>query len=289
MDGTEYHSENLLNDYKFYLKNGKQAENTIKSYCSSLDDYGHWYTTTYGQDINCSFLRINILDYISFKKNVQKIKASSINSKLSALSSFNKFLVNCSIQTEIIITTDDYFRVQAPYASPSTLSKQQVEEFRQKILVNEGKRNHAAVTIMAYAGLRVSEVTNLRLEDINIQTKELVVKSGKGNKQRLVYINDKIVHAVQEYLKIRPKSDSPYLFLSRQGGILDRTRFNQIFNKYSNNITPHILRHFYCSNAIENGFSIAEVANQAGHSSVQTTLRYTNPTREKMKEKANLL
>ena len=142
---------------------------------------------------------------------------------------------------------------------------------------------------MAYAGLRVSEVVNLKIEDITLQAREMIVRSGKGDKQRLVYLNDKIIHALQEYLRIRPKTESPHLFPSRQGGKLNRTRFNQIFNQNSDIITPHTLRHFYCSNALDSGYSIAEVANQAGHSNVQTTLRYTNPTREKMKEKANLL
>lgn len=111
---------------------------------------------------------------------------------------------------------------------------------------------------------------------------------GKGDKQRLVYINDKIVHALREYLKER-KSDSPYFFVSRQSEKLTSSRINQIFNKYSDIITPKSLRHFFCSNALENGYSIHEVANQAGHSNVQTTLIYANPTAQAMKDKANKL
>lgn len=62
-----------------------------------------------------------------------------------------------------------------------------------------------------------------------------------------------------------------------------------MFKKYSDKITPHTLRHFYCSNALESGYSVHEVANQAGHSNIHTTLLYTNPTKEKMKDKAELL
>lgn len=100
---------------------------------------------------------------------------------------------------------------------------------------------------------------------------------GKGDKQRLVYLNDKIVYTIREYLKVR-NSDSPYLFVSRQSEKLNPSRINQIFNKYSDVITPKTLRHYFCSNALENGYSIHEVANQAGHSNVQTTLIYSNPT-----------
>lgn len=102
------------------------------------------------------------------------------------------------------------------------------------------------------------------------------------------FINDKIINAVKEYMKER-KSDSEYLFTSRQSDRVNRTRINQIFNKCSDEITPHTLRHFYCTNVLEAGYSVHEVANQAGHSNIHTTLIYTNPSWEKMKDKANLL
>ena len=114
------------------------------------------------------------------------------------------------------------------------------------------------------------------------------VSSERGDKQRLVYINDKIVHAIREYLKER-RSESPYLFVSRQSGKLAPSRINQIFNQYSDCITPKTLRHYFCSHALESGYSIHEIANQAGHSNVQTTLIYSNPTAKEMKEKANRL
>lgn len=84
-------------------------------------------------------------------------------------------------------------------------------------------------------------------------------------------------------------SDSPYLFVSRQNRKLSPSRINQIFNQYSDVITPKTLRHYFCSNALQNGYAIHEVANQAGHSNVQTTLIYSNPTVKEMKEKANRL
>jgi len=174
-------------------------------------------------------------------------------------------------------------------ASPTDISKKDVESFRQRILEHETKRDYAIVTIMAYAGLRISETLDLKFDDVNLTSREIVVKNGKGNKQRIVYINDKIMNAVKEYLKDRGNSESEYLFISRQNGQINRTRINQIFNKHSKTITPHKLRHFFCTNALEAGYSIHEVANQAGHSNIHTSLLYTNPTREKMKEKANLL
>lgn len=147
----------------------------------------------------------------------------------------------------------------------------------------------AIVTILAYAGLRISECLELRLEDISLPAREITVRHGKGDKMRVVYFGDKITNAVREYLRSRTRSENPYLFPGQKGGHLTRGQVNRIFKAHSASITPHTLRHFFCSNALENGYSIGELANQAGHSNVHTTLLYTNPTREKMKEKANLL
>ena len=135
--------------------------------------------------------------------------------------------------------------------------------------------------------MRRSECVNLKLDQVDLTAKEIRIV-GKGDKHRLVYINDKIVYAIWEYLKVR-NSDSPYLFVSRQSEKLNPSRINQIFNRYSDVITPKTLRHYFCSNALENGYSIHEVANQAGHSNVQTTLIYSNPTAKEMKDKANRL
>jgi len=70
---------------------------------------------------------------------------------------------------------------------------------------------------------------------------------------------------------------------------LSENAFSRIFKQFSAKITPHQLRHFYCTNAIEKGLSIHEVANQAGHSNINTTLLYTNPDKAKLKSKMELL
>ncbi len=105
------------------------------------------------------------------------------------------------IQNEIVITKRDYIKVQYQFASPATVSKKEVEAFRQRHLENESKRDYAIVTIMAYAGLRILEVLNLKIQDVDLIGAEITVKEGKGNKQRLVFASDKILHAAREYIK----------------------------------------------------------------------------------------
>ncbi len=277
----------MVDKYKNYLLENGKAYNTINSYALHIEEYFKWYKQTYGAKFE-KLYRANILDYVSFLRNIKKTSAKTVNAKLSALMSFNEFLIACKIQDDIVINKKDFIKVQNQYASPSIVNKQDVEAFRQKILVNQGKRDYAIVTILAYAGLRISELLNLNIDDVDLIGRQITITNGKGKKQRIVFINDAISHAVKEYLQER-NSNSKYLFVSRQGENINRTRINQIFNKYSDNITPHTLRHFFCSRSIECGYSIHQVANLAGHSNIHTTLLYTNPSIEEMKEKANLL
>lgn len=108
-------------------------------------------------------------------------------------------------------------------------------------------------------------------------------------------MNDKVKSAIQSWLKERKEKgiDSEYLFVSNRNKPLDRTTINKLFKEYSEHIgkeiTPHDLRHFFCSHAINSGMSVHEVANQAGHSNIHTTLLYTNPTKEELIQKMNML
>lgn len=284
--------EQILNNFKIYMISHSKSENTIKSYMLHVKEYMVWFEDTYGTVFK-NLYRENILDYKSYLINIKRyrgknLSAKTINAKLSSLSLFNKFLVDEKMQVNIVMQDDDMLRVQTEYANPADINKSDVEGFRQKILESEDKRLFAIVTLLSYAGLRISEALDIKLEDLSLEAKELIIRKGKGKKQRIVYLNTKIVNSIKEYLKIRI-SESEYLFPSRQSDKVDRSVINKQFKKYSNKITPHQLRHFFCTNALENGFAVHEVANLAGHSNIQTTLLYTNPSREKMKSKLEML
>lgn len=278
----------MLDGFCNYLTEQGKSENTVKAYRQAAGEYLRWYEAAFGEPTRHLY-RANVLDYISYMRTVRKLSNRTVNAKLAALQNLNEYLISTGVQADTVLSKWDYLKIQATYANPSTVNREQVEAFRQRVLVGNGTRDYAIVTILAYAGLRISECLALLPEDVSLTAKEITVRHGKGDKSRVVYIGDKVVNAVREYLKERRDTVSPYLFPSRRGEMLTRGQVNRIFNAYSKEITPHTLRHFFCSAALEAGYSISEVANQAGHSNVHTTLLYTNPTREKMKEKANLL
>lgn len=276
----------MFQKFAIYLREIGKSENTVITYSRNVDLFFAWCRESFDEEPK-QLYRPNVLEYISYMRNLKNYNPRTINNHLSALRSLNEFLISEGMQVETVVLDADFMKVQLQYASPCTVEKKDVEAFRQRLLEGGNKRDYAIVTLYTYSGLRRSECVNLRLDQVDLISREIRIV-GKGDKHRLVYINDKIVHAIREYLKVRD-SKSPYLFVSRQSEKLAPSRINQIFNRYSDIITPKTLRHYFCSNALENGYSIHEVANQAGHSNVQTTLIYSNPTARAMKDKANRL
>lgn len=276
----------MLKGFKDHLLDLGKSENTVAAYDRDAALFLAWCRDSFGEEPQRLY-RANVLEYISYMRNVRGYHPKTVNHHLSSLRSLNEYLVESGCQTESAVLDSDFMKIQIQYASPCTVERKDVEAFRQRLLEGGNKRDYAIVTLYAYSGIRRSECVNIKMEQMDLAAKEIRIV-GKGDKHRLVYLNDKIVHAIREYLKVR-QSDSPYLFVSRQSGKMNPSRINQIFNQYSDVITPKTLRHYFCSNALEAGYSIHEVANQAGHSNVQTTLIYSNPTAREMKEKANRL
>ena len=290
--------EELIKEYERRLRLDGKSEKTIRAYTTSMREYYKWFVDSFGDVEFKKLYRENILEYKNYLKNIKRSKrsgsnlnAKSINAKLSAMIRYNELMQS----DDIVISKVDLIRVQTEIVSPTNITKKEVEEFRQRILQSEGcsaKRNYAIVTIMAYAGLRISEVLNLKKTDVNTTASQIRVADGKGEKQRTVIINSKIISAIREYEK-SDKVDSEYLFHNSRGQVLNPSTINKVFDDFSAggiHIHPHALRHFFCYNALESGaYSINEVSNQAGHTSIKSTMRYLNPNLDTIKKKAELL
>jgi integrase/recombinase XerD len=281
-----------IDAFSAYLKANGKSLNTIKGYILDINKYFKWFEESFGQE--CAALyRQNVLDYVSYLKSIKLNNAKTINHKLSSLRSYNEFLISSGIQNDVVIQKTDMLKFQTEYASPTQVTELEVKQFMQKVLESKNKRNYAIVTLLAYTAMRISEALAIRLVDFNLQTGECIIRNGKGEKQRTVLMNTKIINALRDYLKDRSRysaaEESRFLFVSKKNENLNRTVVNRIFQQFSPKITPHQLRHYFCTNAIEKGLSIHEVANQAGHSNINTTLLYTNPDKAKLKRKMELL
>lgn len=290
--------ENLIKEFKKKMILDGKSERTVEVYGNSVKEFFKWFYESYGNVGYKKLYRENILEYKSYLKNIKKSLHSgnnlcpkSINSKLSALICFNELME----PDNIVVSKGDLIKIQAEIVSPTSITKKEIEEFRQIVLQAEGcaaRRNFAIVTILAYAGLRISECLNLRKADICLESNQLKISAGKGEKARIVIVNSKIVSAVKEYQKT-DHVESEWLFHNSRGERLNQTTINRVFKlccPEGYDITPHTLRHFYAINAVSSGiFTIPEIANQMGHSSIKTTMRYMNPNLEEIRKKVEQL
>src|SRR5690554_7660195 len=207
-----YGGEILLEVFKEYLALQGKSKNTINSYYLHMKGYYQWYLESFGRE--CSVLyRENILDYISYLRNIKKDNGRTINCKISALIKYNEFLIEKGIQQDQVVSKKDNINVQQTYANPSDVTKQEVDAFRQQLLQDGYRDIYCLATLLAYAGLRISEALNIQLADFNLTVGELKIR-GKGDKDRVVYLNDKIINSIREFLRVR-ENDSPYLFANK--------------------------------------------------------------------------
>lgn len=294
-----------MEEYINYLKDNNKTDGTIKTYLLDLACYIKWFEDTTGKKLN-KLYRENILDYISYLRNIKKtkkglpLKAETINVHISSLIKYNKFLVKTGKQNDYVVTEDDTLSIQKNGINPCKVTQNEIQEFKQNILEDncrslndfERIRNYCMVSILQYCGIRISECISIEMDDFDLESTELIIRRGKGDKQRTVYLNDKCINAIKEYLKVRPENAGKYLFVTRQSigkdKKMDRTTINKIFNKHSNKMTPHQERHGWATHAFEqNIYKENEVQYLAGHKSLSSTQIYLNPDRAKMKEKAN--
>ena len=290
--------EKYLNEFIEKLKLEGKSTNTIKSYKAHMQEYFQWFADSFGNtEFKCLY-RSNIQEYKNYLKNIKRIgkdnhnlDGKTINAKLSALAKYNELMQ----PDNIVISKSDYIKIQENAINPTEITKEDIEAFRQRILQSEGThalRNYAIVTVMMYTGLRISEVLRLKKTDVSTITGEIRVTDGKGEKQRIVIMNSKVIDAISEYKRHYNKEETPLLFYNANGKALDRTAINKVFWEFRDKdkpISPHSLRHYFCSSALEAGYTISEVAMLAGHSNIHTTMKYTNPSMKKIKERAELL
>lgn len=276
-----------LDAYKLDLINKSSSPNTIQSYLATIT---HYFSISPTPIIS----RPNIQLY---KSQISHLSPSTINQKLSALKSFNEYLLSISQIESILIIKQDFIKIQSK-GNPTEITSSQVSKFLSKVQSKYcmyQSRNIALIYLMANTGIRREEVCNIKLNNLDIENEELTI-IGKGNKFRTVLLNSSCISYIESYLVDRATHKnhlSPYLFISERGGSLTKETINDIFNFYctpKNRITPHQLRHNFATTTIEQDiYTLPELQNQLGHSSVATTGMYAHARKSNMKKKVNNL
>jgi len=285
--------DSLVDQYLNYLLVEKGlSKRTLESYSRDLARYHAFMLENGATRISESDTSLVLKHLIALRDF--GLGARSRARHLVSIRGFHRFLVQ-----EKILPRDPTRRVELPKISlklPDVLS---VEEVLQLLGVPDpktrlGARDAAMIELLYAAGLRVSELVNLKLQDINLEA-GFVRVFGKGSKERIVPMGNYAQQTLTRYLETSRKnllknSISAWLFVARAGNPMTRQGFWKLLRRYAlksglkKKITPHSLRHSFATHLLEGGADLRAVQLMLGHVDISTTQIYTHVAREHLKQ-----
>lgn len=313
------HFGRLLTDFETWLRDDQdRGDLTVTAYLTDVQNFAIWLKQSYGHEYNVERVTpTDIKDYRTWLQTVQKQKSSSINRRLAALRTFfNWATLSNRVGRNPLNGIKPLRQQEAPprWLDPQAEHKlQQALELHAPAVSAETPlrpferllyRDVAMLMLMWKAGLRVSEVAALDIGDLKIQSSKrgtVEVRLGKGRKTRTVPLNADVIAAFNTWLKIRPETNHPALWLSRSDiritvravqGIVEqigheaaalikaRSSDDRVIADALNALTPHVLRHTCGKRMLDAGAQLTEVAAILGHEDLNTTRRYTQPGEE---------
>ncbi len=267
------------------------SKNTISAYRTDLE---HFIARMEKIGISApeNVKRQDIMSYLLYLKD-KGIGSNSISRALVAIKMFYRFLVQ-----ERLVKEDAAGVLESPKlirALPDVLNVEEVDKMLAGPDLRDpvGIRDRAALELMYATGMRVSEVTDLTKEGVNLDVGFIKCK-GKGDKERIVPMGRKAKEAITRYLeKVRPAllkgKEDPHLFISRLGKKISRQTFWKMIKRYAKlarikkDITPHTLRHSFATHLLEHGADLRVVQEMLGHADIATTQLYTHIDRTRLK------
>jgi len=238
--------------------------------------------------------RTDILSYMQYLKN-KGYAPTSIARRLAALKSFYRFM-----NAEGYVSSDPAQVIEAGTKGtrlPRVLNLNEVEMLLDApdTATDEGYRDRTMLELLYATGMRVSEMVNLNVSNLNLNMK-YVIAFGKGSKERIIPLGKTAVSFLDTYINVvRPRalhadnSEERHLFLSVYGKGLTRQRFWQIIKDYGQKagirkeLSPHILRHSFATHLLDNGADLRSVQELLGHSDISTTQIYTHLTNKRLR------
>jgi len=281
---TGKNSKDIVSRYRRYLKLEKgYSANTLDAYMRDVDKLLRYLAV---EQVKVLDVKLEDLEHFAAFISDLGIGPRSLARILSGVRQFYRFLV-----------IDGYLEVdptellespKQPDHLPEVLSTAEVDLLEQAIDLSkwEGHRNRAIIEVLFSCGLRVSELTNLKLSNLYIEEQYIRVM-GKGSKERLVPISPRALDelnywfADRNVMKIKP-GEEDYVFLNRRGQHLTRTMILIMIKRYAveagikKTISPHTLRHSFATSLLEGGADLRAIQAMLGHESIGTTEIYTH-------------
>lgn len=301
----------MIQEYIQWLQQQEKSDNTLQKYVNDVKRFLQWFEETNGQSALENINNISVLDIKDWKtflmkhaktKQGKRLKTSTVNSKIEAIRSFFFFLEDKEVIVRNPAAKIKQIKVQKKL-EPKWLSNIEKNrllyylEDEKALEKNEWKyyRNLAIVNTMLLAGLRRSEVVDLKIEDI--ADGYVFVRNGKGTKARKIPLIKDLQFVILKWLSVRSQKlsvETDSLFVSQKGAELSISGINSLFEtirKHTglHDLTPHILRHTFCHDLLQRGATLSQVADLAGHDDLDTTRLYVASNSKEQKDAMELL
>ena len=278
-------NEKLIDDFENYLMfEKKYSQNTVNSYKEDLKKMD--------KALKKDFRVLNNKDIQNYIQNdLKDLNASSVSRTISTLKSLYKYLkINGQIKTNPVSNINTPKKAQK---LPKVLSEDEVNNLLDINLKTDfDYRNKAMLELMYSSGLRVSELINLTLNDID--TKSAIVRVfGKGSKERVIPLDEYACEALDNYIlyhryNLFRHGENNYLFLNNHGEKMTRQGFFKILQKLAKekniktSFSPHTLRHSFATHLLKHGADLRSIQELLGHSDISSTQIYTHITNERL-------
>lgn len=289
--------QNLIDDFLEYLElDLGRSPKTIENYCHYLNRFLDFSKINQPQSINLELIKKYRL-YLNrlTDENNNSLKKITQNYHIIALRNFLKFLAKRDIPS---LSAEKIEVGKNPQKEMVFLEFKEIEMILGSVNGNslQSLRDKAIIELLFSAGLRVSELAFLNIENINLETQEFSI-IGKGSKMRVVFISDSAKKALGEYLKKRTDLDPALFIRTNKVGFqkdddlrLTPRSIQRIVKHYAKkagiikDVHPHTFRHSFATDLLSNGADIRSVQAMLGHSSITTTQIYTHVTNQQLRE-----
>lgn len=278
--------EEYIIEFRNYLVSEKMRSlNTVNSYISDIENYVYYLTENLKIDSLSHIDANSIKSYLKYIKNLG-YSSASMSRALSSIKSFHKYLL-----VEEVVNFNPASSIASPKKDkklPTVLSVDEVLKLLESLTNDSAinSRNQVMVELIYAAGLRVSELVDLKLADLRL-TSKMISTRGKGSKERLIPVNDYCVKLLRNYIindrpKLSKAYDPGFVFLNAQGGHYSRQSFFLFLKDQckkvgiTKNISPHTLRHSFATHLLEAGTDLRIIQELLGHESISTTQIYTH-------------
>jgi site-specific recombinase XerD len=265
-------TESILN-YRQYLKRKNYSELTVKNYLHRLKLFFSWLPVT----VEATSVT-NVKHYIDYLLE-KKMAPRSINCHLSTVRGFYDYLT----YEEEVPLTNPVARgkmLREPHPLPRYLHDNELQLFLESV---SSTRDLAMFMLMLRCGLRVQEMVNLTLDVIDYRRSRILVKSGKGARDRIVYISNDAAVALAKYLRKRPRTGEKQIFLAEKGRCKGKPisvravqkRVEHYARESGVSVTCHRLRHTMATQLLNADADIVSIQELLGHTKIKTTQRYS--------------